>query len=219
MDETRSPQLASPFWLLFPAGGVTYSGRRPAVGVTFLKDSYSDNLQFCRMVTTESANHIGTLNYAKDIESKLLKTKRGGPRPLLVRNITNDERQGSVRSANTGHLKQKDRLNTRPERKVIPGRIGWGITPRIVGDDTHSSSRSEEAPLDEGTPSRGYRPRPPSFRQRRLSGCVTSGVAASQTRAATVCRTPLTVPEAPPLSHDTSTPPLAMTWNGSAVAL
>ena len=140
-----------------------------------------------------------------------VKTKGSGLRPPAFQNHCSDERQGSVRGANTGHLKQKDRLNIRPERKVIRGRIESGITPRIVGDDTHSPSRSEETPLEEGPPSRGYRPRPPSFRPRRLSGCVTSGVAASQSRAATVCRTPLPVPEAPPLSHDPSTEPLAVT--------
>ncbi len=195
------PQLASPFWMPFPAVGVTYFSRRPAVGVTFLKDSISGKPRFCRTLTTELANDTETLGYAKGIESKLLKTKWSGPRPLLVRNITNDERQGSVRGANTGHLKQKDRLNTRPERKVIPGRIGQGIAPRIVGDDTDYPSRSEEVPLDEGTPSRGYRPRPPSFRQRRRSSCVTSGVAASEAepRRCAARRSPCR--EAPPLSY------------------
>ena len=174
------PQLASPFLWLFPADGVTYSGGRPAVGVTFCEGLHSCDWRFDAVFLVETAISVLARGYAKDIESKLLITKGGGPRPLLVRNVLHDERRGGVRGANTRHLKQKKRLLTRPERKVIPARIGFRITPRIVGDDTDCASRSEEAPLEEGTPSRGYRPRPPSFRQRRLSGCVTSGVAASE---------------------------------------
>ena len=173
------PQLASLFLWLFPAVCVTYSGGRPAVRVTFLESFQTCQWRFDGEFLAEMANNDLAIAYAKDVETKSLKAKRGGPRPLLVRNASHDERRGSVRGANTGRLKQKNRLLTRPERKVIPARIGFRITPRIVGDDTDCASRSEEARLEEGTPSRGYRPRPPSFRPRRLSGCSTSGVAAS----------------------------------------
>lgn len=120
------PQLPSPFRRPFPAVDITFSGERPAADVTFFNGSYSGYLRFCQMLMTKFKNDRRTPGYAKEIETKLLKTKRSGPRPLFVRNDTSDERRRSVRRSehNTPQTEKPAAHSTGAKSDPWPDRAG-----------------------------------------------------------------------------------------------